>query len=59
MVPHQTNFQTLKQDSFSKKIEPRDFMVAGSPQTIWIGDVPRETSLVQLYEQIRKLTGIK
>lgn len=36
---------------------PRSRIVAGSPQTVFIGDLPKELSLVELYEFLKQEVG--
>ena len=35
----------------------RSRMIAGTPQTVFIGDLPKELSLVELYEFLKEQVG--
>lgn len=37
--------------------QSRSKMVAGTPQTVFIGDLPKELSLVELYEFLKESVG--
>lgn len=39
-----------------RPMHPQAFMIQNSPQTVFIGDIPRKTTLVELYEQMKKLS---
>lgn len=40
-----------------KQMAPQAFMITGSPQTIFIGDIPRNITLVEFYEQVKKISN--
>lgn len=52
--------QTKLQESLSLQNGsglPKSKIVAGSPQTVFIGDLPKELSLVELYDFLKERVG--
>lgn len=40
-------------------LQSQSSKILGSPSTVFIGDIPREVSQVELYEYIRRVLGVE
>lgn len=51
--------QSKLQESLSQQgtVSQKSKIVAGSPQTVFIGDLPKELSLVELYDYLKEKVG--
>ena len=49
--------QTKLQEQLQGQEVPKAKIVAGSPQTVFIGDLPKELSLVELYDFLKEKVG--